>query len=199
MIQNKQDLKFYLEEDCYANIGTRKISWFKLLIKKIYRSDSGMAYDYLRCLRKYEYALNTHKSLYGKIYVAWRRFLWHRASYKYNLIIYPNTVGYGLYIPHIIGGGIIINCQSMGCYCVANANILVGNKETNENRATIGDYVNICTGAKVIGKVHIGNNVTIAPNAVVVKDVCDNYIVGGVPAKNIKLKTSVSDDICRLS
>ena len=38
------------------------------------------------------------------------------------------------------------------------------------------------------GGVKIGNNVTIAPNAVVVKDVPDNAVVGGVPAKIIKLK-----------
>ena len=36
--------------------------------------------------------------------------------------------------------------------------------------------------------VKIGNNVTIAPNAVVVKDVPDNAVVGGVPAKIIKFK-----------
>lgn len=38
------------------------------------------------------------------------------------------------------------------------------------------------------GGVKIGNNVTIAPNAVVVKDVPDNAVVGGVPAKIIKFK-----------
>lgn len=34
----------------------------------------------------------------------------------------------------------------------------------------------------------IGNNVTIAPNAVVVKDVPDNVVVGGIPAKILKIK-----------
>ena len=34
----------------------------------------------------------------------------------------------------------------------------------------------------------IGDNVIIAPNAVVVKDVPDNAVVGGVPAKIIKFK-----------
>ena len=34
----------------------------------------------------------------------------------------------------------------------------------------------------------IGNNVTIAPNAVVVKDVPDNAVVGGIPAKILKIK-----------
>ena len=39
-----------------------------------------------------------------------------------------------------------------------------------------------------LGGVIIGDNVTIAPNAVVVKDVPDNCIVAGVPAKIIKFK-----------
>jgi len=38
----------------------------------------------------------------------------------------------------------------------------------------------------VIAGVHIGNNVIVAAGAVVVKDVPDNSIVGGVPAKVIK-------------
>ena len=38
----------------------------------------------------------------------------------------------------------------------------------------------------------IGNHVTIAPNAVVVKDVPDYAVVGGVPAKIIKYKKDES-------
>ena len=41
---------------------------------------------------------------------------------------------------------------------------------------------------KFLGGVIIGDNVTIAPNAVVVKDVPDNCVVAGVPAKIIKFK-----------
>ena len=52
--------------------------------------------------------------------------------------------------------------------------------------ATIGDHVSLLIGSKVIGKVTIGNNVVIAPNSVVIKDVPDNCIVSGVPAKIIK-------------
>lgn len=40
----------------------------------------------------------------------------------------------------------------------------------------------------------IGNNVTIAPNAVVVKDVPDNAVVGGIPAKIIKIKDENSSN-----
>lgn len=41
---------------------------------------------------------------------------------------------------------------------------------------------------RYFGGVKIGNHVTIAPNAVVVKDVPDYAVVGGVPAKIIKIK-----------
>ena len=40
--------------------------------------------------------------------------------------------------------------------------------------------------AKFFGGIAIGNNVIVAPNAVVVKDVPDNCVVAGVPAKIIK-------------
>lgn len=41
-------------------------------------------------------------------------------------------------------------------------------------------------GAKIFGEVTIGNNVIIGANAVVVKDIPDNCVVGGIPAKIIR-------------
>ena len=43
----------------------------------------------------------------------------------------------------------------------------------------------------MIGRIKIGNNVIVAPNAVVINDVPDNVIVGGVPAKIIKTKAVI--------
>ena len=48
---------------------------------------------------------------------------------------------------------------------------------------TIGDHVIIFPGAKVIGKIHIGNNVIIGANATVINDVPDNCVVVGTPAR----------------
>lgn len=95
-------------------------------------------------------------------------------------------VGYGFRMPHILGGGIIINCKSMGNYCSANVNVLVGNNKTLDDRPIIGDYVGLTTGCKVYGGITIGNHVIVAPNSVVVKDVPDNCVVSGIPAKIIK-------------
>ncbi|WP_277821206.1 hypothetical protein [Palleniella muris] len=41
----------------------------------------------------------------------------------------------------------------------------------------IGDNVRIFTGAVVAGPIHIGNNVTIAANSVVLEDIPDNCIM----------------------
>ena len=43
-------------------------------------------------------------------------------------------------------------------------------------------------GCKIFGSVRIGNNVTVGANAVVTKDIPDNAVVGGVPAKVIRIK-----------
>ena len=53
---------------------------------------------------------------------------------------------------------------------------------------SVGDNCYVGTGAIIIGPVTIGNNVTIAAGAVVTKDVPDNAIVAGVPAKIISYR-----------
>jgi serine O-acetyltransferase len=50
----------------------------------------------------------------------------------------------------------------------------------------IGNNVEVCCGAKVIGGVTVGDNVLIGAGALVVKDVPANTVVGGVPATVIK-------------
>ena len=51
---------------------------------------------------------------------------------------------------------------------------------------TIGNDVWIGGNVTILPGVNIGNNVVIAAGAVVTKDVPDNCLVGGVPAKKIK-------------
>ena len=52
----------------------------------------------------------------------------------------------------------------------------------------IGDNVMVGVGASVLGKIKIGNNVSIGAHAVVVCDIPDNAVVVGIPAKVIKYK-----------
>lgn len=55
---------------------------------------------------------------------------------------------------------------------------------------TIGDGVVIFAGAKVLGNIRIGDGVVIGANAVVTKDVPDNCVAAGVPAKLISQDSS---------
>ena len=52
----------------------------------------------------------------------------------------------------------------------------------------IGDNVYIGPGAKIFGGIRVGNNVRIGANCIVFQDIPDNAVVGGVPAKIIKIK-----------
>lgn len=140
---------------------------------------------YLLVLRKLEYYINVRTHFGGgylmRIYYTIK---WKRLSNKYGIYIHPNTVGKGLYIPHF-NGGIQLNCISMGDFCSVSSGVVVGNKGSQDNRAIIGNNVGLTIGCKVIGKVVLGNNVIVAPNSVVIKDVPDNAIVSGIPAKQI--------------
>jgi len=185
MIKSKADLKFYIEEDKKRNLWQPNRSYLFYLAKLLYGSADAKAYHYMKSLRKYEYILQCKKTLTSRMLRLWRQWRLNSLSVKYNTYIGANMVGYGFRIRHI-GGGLVINCLSMGNYCSASCWVLVGNKDSQENRATIGENVILTPGAKIIGKVAVGNNCVIAPNSVVVKDVPDNCVVSGIPAKIIK-------------
>lgn len=51
----------------------------------------------------------------------------------------------------------------------------------------LGNGVRVTAGAKVLGDVRLGDNCIVGANAVVVKDVESNMVVGGVPAKVISI------------
>ena len=66
-------------------------------------------------------------------------------------------------------------------------------RQRHEKRhPTIGNDVVIGSGAQIIGPIKIGNNVRIAANAVVVKDVPENATMVGIPAKAVKLENKGS-------
>lgn len=85
------------------------------------------------------------------------------------------------------GIGVVIHSRAViGKNCMIGQNVTIGGKSGWYEVPVIGDNVEISAGARIIGPVRIGNNVIIGANAVVVKDVPDNCIVAGVPAKIIK-------------
>ncbi len=65
----------------------------------------------------------------------------------------------------------------------------------NDLCPTIGDRVTLAANVVVIGDITIGNNVIVGAGSVVVKDVPDNVVVAGNPAKIIKsLPASIQEN-----
>lgn len=100
-----------------------------------------------------------------------------------TLYLHTNKIGGGLFIQH--GFATMVAATSIGENCWINQQVTIGH--TGHGRPPIiGDNVTITCGAKVLGPVTIGDGAVIGANAVVVKDVEPNAVMGGVPAKRIK-------------
>ena len=81
-------------------------------------------------------------------------------------------------LPHGLNGIIIASCAHIGRNCTIFHQVTIGNDNKDSNHApTIGDNVVIYPGAKIVGKVKIGNNSVIGANAVVNYDVPENSLV----------------------
>lgn len=124
---------------------------------------------------------------------AWRllypvaRVMYRRYMFKFGISIpYQTPIGSGLYIGHF-GGIVVSSGATIGANCNISQGVTIGqiNRGAKKGTPHIGDNVYIGPGAKVLGRISIGNNVAIGANAVVVDDVPDNAVVVGVPARVI--------------
>ena len=109
---------------------------------------------------------------------------------KPTLEITTNDIGGGLIIQH--GFSTIISAEKIGRDCKIYQQVTIGFNH-DLKAPVIGDNVEVCCGAKVIGGITVGNNVLIGANAVVVKDVPPNCVVAGVPARVIRQLDHVRD------
>jgi serine O-acetyltransferase len=91
-------------------------------------------------------------------------------------------IGRNFVIDH--SGGIVVSGYArFGNDCRIRTGVVVGLARVEDPCApVVGDDVDIGAGAKVLGRIRIGNNVRIGANAVVVDDVPDDHVAVGVPA-----------------
>lgn len=183
MIKTKEDLKYYLDEDL-KRYGGKKPNLKDWIVK----NEGAYIYKYIRVLRFLEYHFNTG----NRLMYLWYFFRYKRMCFDLKVDIKPNNLGPGFRLMHL-GALVRIkrNCR-IGKSCTILPGVVIGNKrlENDDSWVTIGDNCYIGLGAKIFGEVHIGNNVIIGANSVVTKDIPDNAIVGGIPAKILKINTA---------
>lgn len=87
------------------------------------------------------------------------------------------------------GMGVVIHKRAkIGQNCIIAQQVTIGGRSGYYAVPIIGDDCEICSGAKVLGPIRLGNNVTIGANAVMLSDAPDNTVWAGVPARMIKVK-----------
>ena len=116
--------------------------------------------------------------------------------------IHPKAnIGKNLFIDH--GMGVVIGETSdigdnVTIYHMATLGGISPSVNSNEQRnikrhPTLKDNVVVGSGAQILGPVTVGKNAKIGANAVVTKDVPENAVMVGIPAKNVG-ETSGSDE-----
>lgn len=94
------------------------------------------------------------------------------------------------------GIGVVVHSRAkIGDRVILGQNTTIGRSLDPEDIPVIGNDVYISAGARIVGKIKVGNNVIIGANAVVNKDIPDNCIAAGVPARVIR---SIDVDIWSL-
>jgi serine O-acetyltransferase len=108
--------------------------------------------------------------------------------------IHPNAkIGKNLFIDH--GMGVVIGETSdigdnVTIYHMATLggiapSINSDNQRNVKRHPTLKENVVVGSGAQILGPVVVGKNAKIGANAVVTKDVSENAVMVGIPAKNV--------------
>lgn len=152
----------------------------------------GFRYTFfMRKVAKHD--INTLPGIFYRIFLK-------RYGIKYGFQIPPSTkIGKGFCIYHF--GHIVMNPNAViGKNCTINSSTTVGqtNRGSRKGSPLLGDQVFLGSGSVVVGKITIGNNVLIAPNAYVNFDVPSNSIVIGNPGKIIPNANATEEYIVNL-
>jgi len=109
-----------------------------------------------------------------------------KVMYKPRDTIYISTtsIGPGFVLMHGLGN--VIDAEKIGENCLVFQEVVIGCKNEVNDRPTIGNFVHLSVGSKILGKITIGDHVVVAANTVVTKDLPPNSLAIGIPARIIQ-------------
>lgn len=166
-----------------AELKRYDMSWKAFLLGY----DKYLIGRYIKSLRISQYC-DSHPSVYNKIRGGINKFIMRQIAHKIGFQFTPRKIGWGIRIHH--WGSIVINGKAIiGDNICLYPGVCIG-RTADDGVPVIGNNVTFFTNSAAYGGIHIGNNVSIAPNAVVTHDVPDDCVVAGVPAKIIKFKNN---------
>ncbi len=139
----------------------------------------------------------------------WHRFGNWRMGIKFRLLRMPFSLIYrimfklteiicGIHLPYTVRvgrrvrldhfGGMVLVAHSIGNDVTIRQNTTFGiaGLDNMDGRPIIGDRVEVGAGVVILGGVHVGGDAIIGANAVVNRDVVNNTVVGGVPARVLR-------------
>lgn len=178
MIRTKKELYEYLEADKARYV--HKPKWWT----RFSYSETWMLYSYFRTIRYLEYYEN-NRHWYNLIPYLYYYLKQRKMALKYGIQVKSRCLGPGFRFVH--PGFFRVNPDvRIGKNATVLPEVLIGRRRPDKvAEIRIGDNVYISRGVTILGPVTIGDNVTIAANSVVIKDIPDNCVVSGVPAKII--------------
>lgn len=133
------------------------------------------------------YYFYQHKLLYP-LFLMWLLYMKHLSYLLGIQTAWNRPLPEDFVISHF--GGIQFFPEKCGKGIYLRQGCTVGSNGTPGSRhPIIGENVTFGANVVVVGPITVGNNVTIGAGAVVTKDVPDNAVVAGVPARIIKMKS----------
>lgn len=181
MIQNRKDLKRYIRADFEAQ------GMVHPMLARFTYGENWRMFNYMKILRHLEYYKNTKSTIFGNLMYCYYLLRHRKNCMKYDITISPNVVGPGLKIVHSGFRRFGEPGMTIGANCVVLPMVLLGKKrpDVDMSQFTIGNNCYFGAGAIVLGPIKIGDNVTVGAGAVVTKDIPDNCVVAGNPARII--------------
>lgn len=182
MIRNRKDLRFYMVADRIMNGFQKGKTLRERMVNIVDAPVNGAIIKYLEAMRRYSYYKNTLKNNYSfkfLLMIYWHR-KWNKLGIKLGFSIGPDSLGYGVVLPH--HGTIVVNENArIGNFAVIHTSTCVAGGDKD-----VGDYFYLSVGSQLVGKLSLGDGVSVAAHSLVNHSFEDSVLLAGAPAHVIK-------------